>query len=257
MRKKFGRTDIGYYVCSRKGCKYNSSTKKVHESFEDELSKYILSDKVTELLKLQLKMVFDNMNRENKDTAISIRANIKKKEKELEQVETNYTLCSDTKRQSIFEKVIARLEQEIKDLNTEYMKYDTEILNLDKFIDYAFSMRRNLFMLWELQELEGKRRLQKLVFPNGFYYDKNNEHIEPISINSFFELKYSYPTICNGIKKETNRQNNDLSLRVLEAGLEPAQPQWPRDFKSLVSTDSTIRASFHRKSGKRDSNSRP
>ena len=48
MRKKFGRTDIGYYVCSRKGCKYNSSTKKVHESFEDELSKYILSDKVTE-----------------------------------------------------------------------------------------------------------------------------------------------------------------------------------------------------------------
>ena len=46
---------------------------------------------------------------------------------------------------------------------------------------------------------------------------------------------------------------NDTS--VLEAGLEPAQPQWPRDFKSLVSTDSTIRAAY--KSGKRDSNSRP
>ena len=29
---------------------------------------------------------------------------------------------------------------------------------------------------------------------------------------------------------------------VLEAGLEPAQPQWPKDFKSFVSTDSTIRA---------------
>ena len=34
---------------------------------------------------------------------------------------------------------------------------------------------------------------------------------------------------------------------VLEAGLEPAQPQWPRDFKSLVSTDSTIRASIQRR----------
>ncbi len=33
--------------------------------------------------------------------------------------------------------------------------------------------------------------------------------------------------------------------RVLEAGLEPAQPQWPKDFKSFVSTDSTIRASPH------------
>ena len=52
-----------------------------------------------------------------------------------------------------------------------------------------------------------------------------------------------------------------ISYIVLEAGLEPAQPQWPRDFKSLVSTDSTIRASINRKgnkwSGKRDSNSRP
>ena len=37
------------------------------------------------------------------------------------------------------------------------------------------------------------------------------------------------------------------ALFVLEAGLEPAQPQWPRDFKSLVSTDSTIRASFQRR----------
>ncbi len=48
-----------------------------------------------------------------------------------------------------------------------------------------------------------------------------------------------------------------LAFIVLEAGLEPAQPQWPRDFKSLVSTDSTIRAAFQKKSGKRDSNSRP
>ena len=41
--------------------------------------------------------------------------------------------------------------------------------------------------------------------------------------------------------------NQEASLHkscVLEAGLEPAQPQWPRDFKSLVSTDSTIRASI-------------
>ncbi len=35
----------------------------------------------------------------------------------------------------------------------------------------------------------------------------------------------------------------NYNKRVLEAGLEPAQPQWPKDFKSFVSTDSTIRAS--------------
>ena len=34
---------------------------------------------------------------------------------------------------------------------------------------------------------------------------------------------------------------------VPEAGLEPARPQWPRDFKSLVSTSSTTRAEFSKK----------
>ena len=33
-----------------------------------------------------------------------------------------------------------------------------------------------------------------------------------------------------------------LIFLVPEVGLEPTRPQWPRDFKSLVSTDSTIQA---------------
>lgn len=97
MRKRFGRTDIGYYVCSRKGCKYNSSTKKVHEAFEEEVNRYALSDKVSELLKMQLTITFEYMNQENRERAKSIKANIKAKEKELEQVETNYALCTDAK----------------------------------------------------------------------------------------------------------------------------------------------------------------
>ncbi len=34
---------------------------------------------------------------------------------------------------------------------------------------------------------------------------------------------------------------------VPEAGLEPAQPQWPKDFKSFVSTYSTTRALWYTK----------
>lgn len=52
---------------------------------------------------------------------------------------------------------------------------------------------------------------------------------------------------------------------VPEAGLEPARPQWPKDFKSFVSTNSTTRArvwikkprSLGVSSERRDSNPRP
>ena len=44
------------------------------------------------------------------------------------------------------------------------------------------------------------------------------------------------------------------AFSVPGAGLEPAQPQWPQDFKSCVST---IPPSGHPLSEKRDSNPRP
>ena len=42
--------------------------------------------------------------------------------------------------------------------------------------------------------------------------------------------------------KSKGLQEAEVPCSVLGVGLEPTQPQWPRDFKSLVSTDSTIRA---------------
>ncbi len=59
----------------------------------------------------------------------------------------------------------------------------------------------------------------------------------------------SYKYCANSKRQNANKFVINLLafFFVLEAGLEPAQPQWPRDFKSLVSTDSTIRASFQRR----------
>ena len=54
---------------------------------------------------------------------------------------------------------------------------------------------------------------------------------------------YYYKTSCaNVVQTAQTRNANQLIykrlafLSVLEAGLEPAQPQWPKDFKSFVST---------------------
>ena len=56
------------------------------------------------------------------------------------------------------------------------------------------------------------------------------------------------------VKKELKIRNviNSNLLRILKvlgAGLEPARPLWPLDFKSNVSTNSTIRAGLRAKDG--------
>ena len=52
-------------------------------------------------------------------------------------------------------------------------------------------------------------------------------------MESYFEFKLFFM----GIKKPSKKEGF-----VLEAGLEPARPQWSLDFKSNVSTNSTTRA---------------
>ncbi len=46
-----------------------------------------------------------------------------------------------------------------------------------------------------------------------------------------------------GIQKKNPCIGRQGSEDVPEAGVEPARPQWPKDFKSFVSTNSTTRAS--------------
>ncbi len=63
-------------------------------------------------------------------------------------------------------------------------------------------------------------------------------------------LKIFYNMIKGKITREIQGNNNKKSLitnrlkgiSVLEAGLEPARPKRPQDFKSGVSTSSTTRA---------------
>jgi hypothetical protein len=74
---------------------------------------------------------------------------------------------------------------------------------------------------------------------------KNNK----IGIYTLFETlstiaKTGEKQVSSGHKKGSQTMFDFLILGVLEAGLEPAQPQWPQDFKSCVSTSSTIRASL-------------
>ena len=55
-------------------------------------------------------------------------------------------------------------------------------------------------------------------------------------------MKNTKTSCANVVQGISNKNANQLIFKrlafyhVLEAGLEPAQPQWPKDFKSFVST---------------------
>ena len=221
--KKKGRNDVAYYVCGYKGCCFNASTKKVHQAFANKLKNIEMLDTPDNFIQL-LKEVFKDENQENKRRATHIKSEISKKKHDLEKMEMNFVTCTDENSKQIYSKHMAKCATEIRDLEEEIEELESTTLNLDNFINFALKIRHNLLYLWELQLLEEKRQLQNLVFPRGFLYDKKNEHIEPILVNTFFALKDCDLDNYRQKKEGFSSQKTEESLSVLGAGLEPAQP---------------------------------
>lgn len=68
-------------------CKFNSSTQSVYTAFENKVNEFKLDNTETEILKIQLSKVFKARNEENRTAVTAIKANISKKESDIEQVE--------------------------------------------------------------------------------------------------------------------------------------------------------------------------
>ena len=89
-------------------------------------------------------------------------------------------------------------------------------------------------------DLDNKRRLIGSIFPENFQFE--NKKVRTADINPILHKIAQFNRVNQKNKKRDKSKKEDLSHVVLEAGLEPARPQWSLDFKSNVSTNSTTRA---------------
>ena len=220
MRKKYGR-DVGYYVCSRKGCKCNASTTKVNQRFEEWLDGVAFPEAGMEILRAQLNKAFPVLNKNGMEEIKLIKANLTKKENEIEQIEYNFATASNAREREICTKQLAKVEGERDEILRQLEERDKSILNLSDYVNSGLEIKDNMLKLWQLGNLPQKKRVQAMIFPDGLVYDKKNDDIEPLSKNEFmfvFDLKsVGYE------EKEKGQTLNfeDLSSVAPELGLEP------------------------------------
>ncbi len=223
MRKKYGR-EVGYYVCSHKGCKCNVPTKKANGSFEEWLDAVSLPEGIEEVLCAQMKKAFPILNKEGQEEVMALKTNLSHKESEIEKVEYNLAVASNAKIQDICSKQLEKLESEKEAILARIEETDKEILNLDSYISFGLALRDNILKIWQLSSLSQKRHIQNLVFPDGLVYSRENDDIEPISKNEFL---FVYDTNSMKYRQKENGQTadfDDLSALAPQVGLEPTTP---------------------------------
>lgn len=115
------------------------------------------------------------------------------------------------------EHLIGQMQEIYEELNTVPVK----ISNAEKLLENSLKKLQNLSVLWDYSDLENKRRIQKIVFPEGIFYDTKNREYLTRKINGFvlvtFYLSQEYALNKNG-NSQFFHENSRIVARM---GIEP------------------------------------
>lgn len=193
-----------YYKCNKTGCKTNVSAKEMHEKYEVLLSNYELSEELLGLFTDVLIQIFKQYNAEAINQSTNLKRQSSTIDEEIKQVRVRYATGKiDEETYSV---AINEL-QERKDIITlELGKWDIDLSNLQDTLPSIITTASNISILWHNSDLETKRRIQNLVFPEGIYWDSQISDYRTISKNKFFELLDTFSISYGNAKGTTSSE---------------------------------------------------
>ena len=119
-------------------------------------------------------------------------------------------------------KFIGGLASKFFDLRNKYLSDSALFIqnNRKSYLYYFINKKmENLNRIWASSDLEGKRTLHKILFPEGIFYDAQNHQYLTRKTNQFVELVSSISTIYDE-KRIGNLQNNIENSRPVSGSRE-------------------------------------
>lgn len=218
VRKK----GLFYYKNRRKGSKENRSAKKLHLLFERFLENFQIKDKkLIAPLKEIVTQTLLEMNKEHIEESKRLKTQLEDIHKKIDRLEERFVFEEISKDQ--YDKFRLKLEKEKREIESISEKSGIKSSNLQKAIEKAIDYALNLPLLWQSGDVETKRKLQYMLFPEGIEYDFQNDRFRTFRINTIFSV---IATLSSGLslnKKGIHQNPIDESLLVPEMGLEPTR----------------------------------
>lgn len=84
--------------------------------------------------------------------------------------------------------LLEHLNDQIRKISKELSNGEVKISNLDKLLENSLKKLGNISKIWVSSELEEKRMLHKTLFPDGIYYDVENNQYLTKNTNKFIKL---------------------------------------------------------------------
>lgn len=213
--------NLWYYKCRKKGCRCNRSAKEMHRLFKELLEQYCLKPELYDLVRRQMAIIWKDINKETVEQQKAYREQLAGIEKKMETLEERYYVNREMSRE-IFDKFYNRLSAEQLEVQRQMGQPGENISNAAEVIDKAIGLASKLATAWASGGYKEKEALQKLVFPEGIVYDRENRAFRTKRVNSIFALIASLAGDPVKSKKGQTDDLHRLSPLADWTGLEPA-----------------------------------
>ena len=207
-----------YYKCQKKCHGVNISALKLHKTFESLLNEYQLELKEidAEILPEIMQMKLVELSNSDANEISATKSKLTQVRKELENVEERFAIGKIDNH--IYNKYSEKFKNEISELEEKLTNPNITSSNLEMCIKNGIKIARKLSKIWTSGELFDKHKLQHLLFPDGFAYDKQNKRVLTFRTNVFFELIRSFSTVLSEIKNGDSIKIDQISARVTPEG---------------------------------------
>ncbi len=206
------KRNLYYYKCRTNGCKCNVRNIKVHDAFHDLLSQFEIKQELQEPLKYQLKLTFNELIIEQKNNEQILKSKLVEIDKKIDTIEEKYFALNEMEAET-FKKFNVRFTQEKSLIVSELERNASGSSNFDQGIKYAIEICSKLTSIWDLATISIREKLQKLLFPDGLFYIRENGTFRTETVHPVFQLISQLTG--NYTTKEKGQTHNKLDSSLL------------------------------------------
>ena len=200
-----------YYKCdNKKQCSCNKNAIDLHKRFENILGEINLQEKYIPLFKQQMKIIYNELNENRDKLNDDFNKQLSELNTKIERLEERFV--NEEIKTDLYEKFSAKFKQEYAEIKQQIAGCPITASNLENYINRSAEFASQLPSLWASGSFEQKQKLQKLLFKDGIYYNKQKDETRTTNLNSLFSVIASLQSVSSDKNK---KPQGDLALRSL------------------------------------------
>ncbi len=209
-----------YYKCRTRGCKVNRSAKAMHELFKKAIAVFHVDKEELEVLKVQLEEQITVFFKSKMQSANALKGNLNDIKKKLDTIEERFAIGEIDR--NIYDKFRPKYQKEYFEIEQQLNKTGGYSSNLKKVLNLTLKICQDPLLLWESSNFENRKIFQKMLFPDGIFYNRELDQVRTTRVNSFFSLNPYILRNKGNKKSEDSIIFDEIPALVSPEGFEPS-----------------------------------